>query len=183
MPAALPIEKEGNLMQIPNYNSNLAYDLSKFDVQEQEKHNSRRREEQEKAKQEIRMNSRSVSRSGSRVKVILAAGAVFGALCIVNIQNTNAYDWNRMVTEQQAALTAAQEENSLLQSRLDSKVNIGYIEEFATTELGMTKVNSTQVKYLSVNTEALIEVDADNDNSIFGGVGDWFGDMMEYIGL
>ena len=52
-------------MQIPNYNSNLAYDLSRFDVSEQEKQNSHRREKQEQAKQEIRMNSRSVSRSGS----------------------------------------------------------------------------------------------------------------------
>ena len=73
-------------MQIPgSYNTNLAYDLSRFDVQEQEKHNARRREEQEKAKREIRMNSRSVSRSGSRVKVILAAGVAFAALCIVGI--------------------------------------------------------------------------------------------------
>ncbi len=170
-------------MQIPgSYNTNLAYDLSRFDVSEQEKHNARR-EEQEKAKQEIRMNSRSVSRSGSRVKVILAAGAVFAALCIVNIQNTAAGDWSRKVTEQQELLAAAQEENSLLQSRLDSKVNIGYIEEFATAELGMTKVTNSQVQYLSVNTEALIEVEADDDGSLLSGVSSWFGDMMEYIGL
>lgn len=171
-------------MQIPgSYNTNLAYDLSRFDVQEQEKHNARRREEQEKAKQEIRMNSRSVSRSGSRVKVILAASVAFAALCIVNIQYTAADDWSRMVTEQQELLTAAQEENSLLQSRLDSKVNISYIEEFATAELGMAKVTNSQIQYLSVNTEALIEVETDGDDSLFGGVSSWFGDMMEYIGL
>lgn len=171
-------------MQIPgSYNTNLAYDLSRFDVAEQEKHNAHRVKEQEKAKQEIRMNSRSVSRSGSRLKVILAGGAVFAALCIVNIQLTSADDWARKVTEQQALLTAAQEENSLLQSRLDSKVNIGYIEEFAASELGMAKVTNSQIQYLSVNTEALIEVEADGDDSMFGGIGEWFGDMMEYIGL
>ena len=171
-------------MQIPgSYNTNLAYDLSRFDVAEQEKHNAHRVKEQEKAKQEIRMNSRSVSRSGSRLKVIVAGGVVFAALCIVNIQLTSADDWARKVTEQQALLTAAQEENSLLQSRLDSKVNIGYIEEFAASELGMAKVTNSQIQYLSVNTEALIEVEADGDDSMFGGVGEWFGDMMEYIGL
>jgi len=171
-------------MQIPgSYNTNLAYDLSRFDVAEQEKHNAHRVKEQEKAKQEIRMNSRSVSRSGSRLKVIVAGGVVFAALCIVNIQLTSADDWARKVTEQQALLTAAQEENSLLQSKLDSKVNIGYIEEFAASELGMAKVTNSQIQYLSVNTEALIEVEADGDDSVFGGIGEWFGDMMEYIGL
>lgn len=171
-------------MQIPaNYNTNLAYDLSKFDVEEQEKQNARHRAEQEQVKREIKMNSRSVSRSGSRVKFILAAGAVFAALCVVNIQFTAADDWARMVSDQQAALTTAQEENSLLQSKLDAKVNIGYIEEYAASRLGMAKVTNSQVRYLSVNTEALIEVEADGDNSLISGVSGWFGDMMEYIGL
>lgn len=172
-------------MQVPaNYNSNLAYDLSRFDVAEQEKHNAHRREKQEQAKQEIQMNSRSVSRSGSKLKIILAGSVAFAALCLVNIQLTAADDWARMVTEQQQALTAAQEEHSLLQSKLDSKVaNTGYIEEYATTALGMAKVQNTQIQYLSVNTESLIEVNADGNGTIFDSISGWFGDMMEYIGL
>ena len=171
-------------MQIPgSYNTNLAYDLSRFDVAEYEKRNEQRRAEQEKAKQEIRMNSRSVSRSGSRVKLLLGVGVVFAALCAVNFQLTTADDWARKVTDQQAALTAAQEENSLLQIRLESKVNIGYIEEYATAELGMAKVTNAQIQYLSVNTENLIEVEPDDGDTVFDSVNRWFGDLMEYIGL
>lgn len=170
-------------MQIPgNYNSNLAYDLSRFDVEEQERQTEQIRKEQEKAKQEIRMNSRSVSRSGSRIKLLLGVGVVFAALCAVNFQMTTADDWARKVTDQQAALTAAQEENALLQSRLESKVNIGYIEEYASTELGMAKVTNAQIQYLSVNTESLIEVDSDSSDSVIDSVNRWFGDLMEYIG-
>lgn len=170
-------------MQIPgNYNSNLAYDLSRFDVEEQERQTEQIRKEQEKAKQEIRMNSRSVSRSGSRIKLLLGVGVVFAALCAVNFQMTTADDWARKVTDQQAALTAAQEENALLQSRLESKVNIGYIEEYASTELGMAKVTNAQIQYLSVNTESLIEVDSDSSDSVIDSVNRWFGDLLEYIG-
>ncbi|MBP1543031.1 MAG: hypothetical protein J6A16_02950 [Oscillospiraceae bacterium] len=165
------------------YESNLAYDLSRFDVAEQEKQNAHRQKKQEKAKQEIRMNSRSVSRSGSRVKVIASVGAVFAALCLVNVQLTTADDWARKVTDQRAALTAAQEENSLLQNRLESKVNTAYVEEYATEALGMTKVSNSQIKYLSVNTESLIEVQPDGSGSFIDGVNRWFGDLMEYIGL
>ena len=170
-------------MQIPgDYNSNLAYDLSRFDVEEQEKQTAHIRKEQEKTKQEIRMNSRSVSRSGSRIKLLLGVGVVFAALCAVNYQMTTADDWARKVTDQQAALTAAQEENDLLQSRLESKVNIGYIEEYASAELGMAKVTNAQIQYLSVNTESLIEVDSDDSDSMIDSVNRWFGDLMEYIG-
>ena len=165
------------------YESNLAYDLSRFDVAEQEEQYRIRQEKQEKAKQEIRMNSRSVSRSGSRLKVVASVGAIFAALCIVNFQMTTADDWARMVTDQKAMLTAAQEENSLLQSRLEKKVNTSYVEEYASTELGMAKVSNSQIKYLSVNTESLIEVHSDGTGTIFDSVNRWFGDMLEYIGL
>lgn len=171
-------------MQVDSYNSNLAYDLSRFDVAEHEKEHSRQQEEQEKVKQEIRMNSRSVSRSGSRVKAIACVGAIFASLCLVNVRLTSADDWARKVTEQRELLTAAQEQNSLLQSRLDSKVkNIGYIDEYATDVLGMAKVSNSQIKHLSVNTESLIEVAPDGNGTIFETVSDWFGDLMEYIGL
>ncbi len=171
-------------MQVPNYNSNLAYDLSRFDVAEQEKHVAHRRKEQEQHKQQIQMNAHSVSRSGSRLKVLAVGGLVFAALCVVNIQQTKADDWARMVADQQAALSAAQEENELLQTRLDSKMNnIGYIEEYATMQLGMAKVTNTQVQYLKVNTESLIEVQPDGSGSLYETVSGWWGEFMEYIGL
>ncbi|MGN0686644.1 MAG: hypothetical protein ACI4KA_00895 [Oscillospiraceae bacterium] len=171
-------------MQISgDYNSNLAYDLSRFDVAEQEKQNKHRKEEQEKAKQEIRMNSRSVSRSGSRIKLLLSVGVLFGAFWLLNCQMTKADDWARMVSDQNAALTAAQEENALLQSKLESMMNIGYIEEYASKQLGMAKVSNAQVQYLSVNTENLIEVYAEEDSGFLSGVNKWFSDLLEYIGL
>lgn len=165
------------------YESNLAYDLSRFDVEEQEAQSRERQQKQEQAKQEIRMNSRSVSRSGSRLKVVACVSAVFAALCIVNFQMTTADDWARKVTDQKALLTAAQEENSLLQSRLETKVNTGYVEEYATKQLGMAKVSNSQIQYLSVNTESLIEVEPDGTGTIFDSVNRWFGDLLEYIGL
>lgn len=71
----------------------------------------------------------------------------------------------------------------LLQSRLDSKANISYIEEYAANELGMAKVTNSQINYLDVNTENLIEVTPENNGSIFSAVADWFGDLLEYIGF
>ena len=159
--------------------SNLAYDLSMYD-------NAARREqerERERRARQIKMNMHSVSRSGSKLKLFAVTAVALGALWAVNVQFTKVDDIARKVEDQRALLAEAQEENSLLQSRLDSKANISYIEEYAANELGMTKVTNSQINYLDVNTENLIEVTPENNGSIFSAVADWFGDLLEYIGF
>ncbi|MBP0982567.1 MAG: hypothetical protein J6A19_02470 [Oscillospiraceae bacterium] len=162
--------------------TNLAYDLSLYE-------NTARRQQEEREKdrerrsRDIKMKKHSVSRSGSKLKLVLCAAGIFGALWAVNVQNTKVDDIARMVDDQKILLAEAQDENSLLQSRLDSKANIGYIEEYATNELGMAKVTNSQIKYLDVNTESLIEVSPEGDGSIFSAIADWFGDLLEYIGF
>ena len=88
-----------------------------------------------------------------------------------------------MVSKQQAILAAAQEDNALLQSKLDSKVNIGFIEKYATETLGMTKVGAQQKRYISVNTESLIETAPDDSKGFLGSIKKGFGDFLEYIGF
>ena len=161
--------------------SNLAYDLSRFDSTAREERE--RREDRERRKREIKMNKHSVSRSGSKFAILVCAAVCMGAFWALMSQNTRADDMARMVDDQKKLLAEAQSENSLLQSRLDSKVNIGYIEEYAASELGMTKVSNSQINYLSVNTESLIEVSPEDDGNIFTAVADWFGDLLEYIGF
>ena len=161
--------------------SNLAYDLSHFDNtarREQE-----RQQDRERRANAIQMNKHSVSRSGSKFGIVVCAIAAFGALWAVNVQNTKVDDIARMVDDQKTLLAEAQDENSLLQSRLDSKVNIGYIEEYAADQLAMSKVSNSQINYLSVNTEDLIEVSPEEGGNIFTAIADWFGDLLEYIGF
>lgn len=173
--------KDGEQMLPEIDKSNLAYDLSHFDNtarKEQE-----RQQDKERRAREIKMNKHSVSRSGSRFMIVACAVAVFGALWAVNVQNTKEDDIARMVDDQKKLLAEAQDENSLLQSRLDSKINISYIEEYAANELGMSKVTNSQINYLSVNTEDLIEVSPEESGNIFTAISDWFGDLLEYIGF
>lgn len=165
-----------------NMQDNLAYDLSLFDDDERQ-----RREIHEKEKAaaaEIKMAKKaSVSRSGSRVKVVACAAAVFAAFFAANYFNTQKADMANMVAQQREAYNDAVYDNSLLRSQLDYKVSIGYIEQYATEELGMQKVTGAQKKYISVNTESLIEVDRDDSGGFFGSVKGWFEDILEYIGF
>ena len=160
--------------------SNLAYDLSMYDNAARREQEREQERERERRARQIKMNMHSVSRSGSKLAVTAVA---LGALWAVNVQFTKVDDIARKVEDQRALLAEAQEENSLLQSRLDSKANISYIEEYAANELGMAKVTNSQINYLDVNTENLIEVTPENNGSIFSAVADWFGDLLEYIGF
>ena len=89
----------------------------------------------------------------------------------------------RMVAAKSEELSNAQDNNALLQSKLDTKVNISYIEQYATQELGMQKVSASQKKYVSVNTESLVQVSDDGSGGFFGSIRRWFSDLMEYIGF
>ena len=163
-------------------NTNLAYDLSRFDTAAREER-ERQRAEEERQRRQIRIAPHSVSKTGSIFKIFSVTIVVFAALCAVNWSSTSKDDMARMVAEQQEILNEAEDDNALLQSRLDSKVNISYIEQYATENLGMEKVTSAQKKYISVNTESLIEVDDDGSSGFFGSIKKWFSDTLEFLGF
>lgn len=165
-------------------NSNLAYDygydFSHFDEQRIRK---KKNEKQDVIATRMMMAKTAKSKSGSVLAVVASITAVFLALNITTYYNTECYDMASKVAQQQTVLKTAQEENALLQSKLDTKVNINYIEEYASTELGMQKVTAAQKSYVSVNTEGLVEATEDTSGGFFGSVRRWFSDLMEYIGF
>ena len=86
-----------------------------------------------------------------------------------------------MLEEQIATLKADAED---LKIQLEEKNDIRVIEEIATTQLGMTKEDSTQRKYVSLSDGEridIIEVETDEEtggvllSSIFSAIGDFFG--------
>lgn len=163
---------------IPIDNTNLAYDLSRFDKTEREQ----RAEEAPKSRMHL-VPAVSVSKSGSKLKVAAAALVLFGAFCAVNCSNTRKDDSLRLVEQQQTELKNALNDNSLLKSKLDGKVNTAYIEKYATEKLGMVKVSASQKQYISVNTESLVEVGGEDNGGVVDSVKSWFGGIVEYIGL
>lgn len=159
-------------------NTNLAYDLSLFD-----KSNRENREKRE-VKPKLKLSEvPSVSKSGSKLKLAAAAILVFSAFCAVNYSNTQKDDVTLRVEQQQAVLQNAIDDNALLQSKLDSKVNTAYIEKYAEETLGMTKVSPSQKKYISVNTESLVQVEQEENLGFIGAIKSWWNGVMEYIGF
>lgn len=163
-------------------NTNLAYDLSRFDNSDRERREKQRKKEEQARK--IRMApAASLSKSGVKMKAFAVIAALFMAFFAVNYYNTKKDDTQRQVIEQQELLNAAMDDNALLQSKLDAKANIAYIEQYAKDKLKMNKVGSTQKKYISVNTESLIEAEKDDSEGFLGSVKKGFRSFLEYIGF
>lgn len=163
-------------------NTNLAYDLSRFDNSDRERREKQRKKEEQARK--IRMApAASLSKSGVKLKAFAVIAALFLAFYAVNYYNTKKDDTQRQVMEQQELLNAAIDDNTLLQSKLDAKANIAYIEQYAKDKLKMNKVGSTQKKYISVNTESLIEAEKDDSEGFLGSVKKGFRSFLEYIGF
>ncbi len=158
--------------------TNLAYDLSLFDRSNRE--NREKREEKPRIKISETL---SVSKSGSKLKLALAAVVVFGALCAVNYSNTRVDDLSMQIEKQQTELQDALDDNALLQNKLDTMVNTSYIEKYAEETLGMTKVSPSQKKYISINTENLVNVEKEEDLGFIGSIKSWWDGVLEYIGF
>lgn len=163
-------------------NTNLAYDYD-FDHFDEERIRKTEKREDDAIAVRMQMAKTSKSKTGSVLAIIACIAAVFCALNLTTYYNTECYDLASKVAQQQTLLKTAQEENALLQSKLDSKVNINYIEEYATTELGMQKVTAAQKSFVSVNTSGLVEATEDDSGGFFGSVRRWFSNLMEYIGF
>ncbi len=158
--------------------TNLAYDLSLFD------RSNRQNREKRPEKPKINItDTPSVSKTGSKLKLGLAAIVVFGALCAVNYSNTRVDDVSTLVEDQQTKLQNAMDDNALLQNKLDTMVNTSYIEKYAEETLGMTKVSPSQKKYISINTENLVNVEQEEELGFIGSIKSWWDGVLEYIGF
>lgn len=157
------------------HNTNLAYDLSLFDRTTEKKHEQ---------KPNIKLKAApSVSKSGSKFKVAMAAITIFAALCAVNYSNARVDDITRLYEQQQADYRDELDTNAVLQNKLEAMVNTSYIEKYAEETLGMTKVSPSQKKYISVNTENLVKIEQEEDLGFIGGIKSWWDSVLEYIGF
>ena len=57
------------------------------------------------------------------------------------------------------------------------------VEEYARNELGLVKLDKSQIEYVEVNNEAVANVIEQKDRSVFVRIKNWFVSVLEYIGL
>lgn len=83
----------------------------------------------------------------------------------------------------QTELTQLTNENISLESELASKTGLTKVEEYAEKELGLQKLDKSQIEYVEVEKETVAEVVDSDDANMFVKIKRWFSGVLEYIGI
>ncbi len=163
-----------------NSNTNLAYDLSLFDVDEElEQKKAQKREEKGKIKI---TEKKAVARNGNAFTIVAAAVACIAIAFSILYSKVELSEYAVMISEVKTELDAEQRENARLNAELDSMVALDNVENIAASELGLQKTQNTQINFVTLNTEKMTEV-AETEANIFVSIKDWFYDVLEYLGF
>ena len=129
-------------------------------------------------KPEIQMR-KTEARSGSVFKIIcvsLLAAALLGSVIYSLDKRNTAYN---KVSTLQEKLDSVAAENVRLQSELDGKMSAKSIEEYAKS-LGMEKIDSTQIKYIQIQTGDVVTI-PEQKKGIMAKIKSFFDKCVEYF--
>lgn len=123
---------------------------------------------------------RTEAKSGSVFTVILvsALAAVLLGTVIYSLNRRNTmYSRVSSLTNE---MNLAEAENVRLQSELEGKLSAKNIEDYAENVLGMKKIDSSQIKYIEIQTDDVVSIPT-QDQSILGRVKSFFDRCVEYF--
>ena len=129
-------------------------------------------------KPEIQM-SRNEARSGSVISIIfvsLLSAALLGSV-IYSLDKRNTM-YNKVFALNEK-LDSAAAENVRLQSELEGKVSAKSIEEYAKS-LGMEKINSSQINYITIQTGDVVTI-PEQEKGLIAKIKSFFNKCMEYF--
>jgi cell division protein FtsB len=122
-------------------------------------------------------------RFAANIRIVAAAVIVlllFSAITYGRVELSKLYSDNADLESQ---LTHLQSENVSLESELAQKTGLTKVEDYAENELGLQKLDKSQIEYVEIEQETTAEVVADDDGNVFVRIRDWFKNAAEYLGL
>ncbi len=152
--------------------NNLAYDISVY--------------EQLPKKQpepKIRVHKNTVEKTVSAVKIFIMGAATLFLLCAVLYGKSEINSLYAQATDAQSQLSLLTNESARLETELERKTSISSVENYAENDLGLVKLDKSQVKYVKIQSENVVEVVKNDDGNILITIKNWFSDVLEYIGF
>ncbi len=152
---------------------NLAYE---FDLEEIREH-----EQSQKKKISYVQGTKTVDRAVlKRLALFVMVAAMFmAAMMYGKVELSSLY------TEQarlEAELEKYDNENKSLESELAQKTGLTKVEDYAENELGLQKLNKSQIEYIRVDKGTVSQPVSPDDDNMFMKIKKWWNGFLEYIG-
>ncbi|MDE6707121.1 MAG: hypothetical protein K2K06_03685 [Oscillospiraceae bacterium] len=116
----------------------------------------------------------------SVVKIILGTIICFMLLAAVIFSNVQQLQVTSDITQKQQEYSDLQSENVRMKSELAGKTSNKNVQEYAENVLGMHALNSSQVEYMQIQKNDVVEI-PENDQNIFVKIKNWFDDFVAYL--
>ncbi len=155
------------------HNNNLAYDYSDYDDEDMEVKTER------KIRHRANPEAGRSSSSARSLAVAVAAMVILGSMIYGRVEMTRLYAEQ---SEMQAELDQILNENISLESQLAQKTGLTKVEDYAENQLGLKKLDKSQIEYVEIESEPVAEVVPDDNDNIFVRLKRWLGKIKEYIG-
>lgn len=152
---------------------NLAYE---FDLEELKEQQAERRPKIAHASGTMSFDRVIIARF---IAIFVIAGLLLAAIMYGRVELTSLYSRQAQL---QAELEQYENENKSLESELAQKTGLTKVEAYAENELGLQKLNKSQIEYIRIEKSAVSEPVEQKDENVFTKIKKLFGDFLEYIG-
>lgn len=113
------------------------------------KSTARKNDVQKKAKQQTKKNN--------NLKIVMCVGTIFVILFAVSYRNALIAQKYSEIKKLKSSLSEVEKENKQLEVNIESKTNLGAIEKKATEELGLKKLDDSQIVYVNIDKQDYVE--------------------------
>lgn len=120
------------------------------------------------------------SKTGSVISIVfiaVLAAALLGTVIYSLDRRNTMYSKVAVLNEE---LTYAEAENVRLQAELESKISAKNVEDYAENVLGMTKIDSSQIKYIEIQTDDVVNI-PEQDDGLIAKIKKFFDRCVEYF--
>ena len=155
-------------------NSNLAYDFARFEPE-------RKQSVAVEKKTEIKVVKKTARRA-SPAKIIVMLAAVLAIASMMIYNQVVLTELNDQTTTLNTELEKLQSEKIQKSTELESQMSLKNIEEYAVNNLGLVKMDQSQVEYVDLESGNKVEVKQQQDDSFWGSIKQVFQNLLEYLG-
>jgi len=113
-------------------------------------------------------------------KVVLTALGCFALVALLIFSNAQQLQISNEIAEKQKKLQDLQSENVRMQSQIAGQTSSKNIQEYAENVLGMHMIDSSQIEYVQIQTDDVVEI-PEEDQNIFVRIKNGFDDFVEYL--
>ena len=142
---------------------NVAYDLSMYESLLETKP-----EKQERTQQQAKTVKLKNKRAFKTALNVLSIAVMVSMIIGIVYTNSQITEITTDISAVQKEITELESEKAYLDFTLESRMSLNEIENYAVNVLGMVKMDSTQVEYIEIESENMVEFSGEN-----------FGDKIE----